>query len=95
MSVCSPQKFLRTSRLPALSLALWTAAKEAATPAALGGFLVDDALSPPPASLEARTTKEVLHQFVDETLCPSTCCCTSRQRSGRGVLCLTMGNFGS
>ena len=49
MLVCSPQEFLRAPRLPELSLAVWTTAREAATPAELGGFLVDDALSPPSA----------------------------------------------
>ena len=64
MSVCSPQEILRTPRLPELSLAVWTAAGEAATPAALGGFLVDDALSPLRTSSAARTTKEVLDKLV-------------------------------
>ena len=70
MSVCSPQDFLRTPRLPELSLAVCTAAGEAATPAEFGGFLVDDALSPPPASSVARTTKEVLDKLVDGDFVP-------------------------
>ena len=52
-------------RLSELSLAVWTVAGEAATPAALGGFLVDGALSPLPASSAARTKKEVLDKLVD------------------------------
>ena len=51
MSMRSPHEFLRTPRLPA--------------PAELGGFLVDDAPSPPPTSSAARTTKEVLDKLVD------------------------------
>ena len=70
MSMCSPQDFLRTPRLPELSLAVWTAAGEAAIPAELGGFLVDDAVSPPPASSAARTRKEVLHTLVDRDSIP-------------------------
>ena len=70
MSVCSSQEFLCTPRLPELSLAIWAAAWEPATPAALGGFLVDDALSPLSASLAARTRKEVLDKLVDGDFVP-------------------------
>ena len=92
MTVGSTQEFLRTSRLPELSLAVWTAAWEATTAAALGGFLVDDALSPLPASSAARTTKEVLDKLVDGDSVP---CGSSRWQSGRDLLCPTMGNFAS
>ena len=65
MSMCSPHQFLRTPHLPELSLAVWTEAWDVATPAELGGFLVDDAFSPPPTKLAARTTKEVLDKLED------------------------------
>ena len=65
MSVRSPHEFLCTPRLPELSLAVWIAAGEVTTPAEVGGFLVDDALSPPPASSAARTTKEVVDKLVN------------------------------
>ena len=65
MSRCSLQEFLRTPRLPELSLEPWTAAREAADPAKLGGFLLDDGLSPPSASSTAHTTKEVPDKLVD------------------------------
>ena len=70
MSVCSPQEFLRTSCLPEASLAVWTATGEVATPAPLGGFLVDDALSPLPANSAAPTTKEVQDKLVDGDCVP-------------------------
>ena len=44
---------------------MWTAAGEAATPTDLGGSLVDDALSPPPAGLTAGTTKEFMDKLLD------------------------------
>ena len=50
MSMCSPHEFLRTPRLPELSLAVWTDSGDVATPAQLGGFLVDDAFSPSPTN---------------------------------------------
>ena len=65
MSMCSAHEVLRTPRLPELSLAVWTEARDVATPAELGGVLVDDALSPPPTSSAARTTKEVQDKLVD------------------------------
>ena len=65
MPMCSPHELLRTPRLPELSLAVWTAAREIDTPAGLGGFLVDDAFSPTPTNSAARATKEVLKKSVD------------------------------
>ena len=95
MSVCSLQVFLRTPRLPELSLAVWTAAWEATTPAALGGFLVDEPFPLlQPARRPAQRKRSRISWWTG-TLCPSTCCCSSRQRSGRGLLCPTMGNFAS
>ena len=44
---------------------MWTAAGEAATPTDLGGSLVDDALSPPPAGLTDGTTKEFMDKLLD------------------------------
>ena len=51
LSMCSPQELLRTPRVPEVSLAVWTAAGGVEAPTELGGFLVDDACSPPPARL--------------------------------------------
>ena len=70
MSVCSPHEFLHTPRLPELSLAVWTAAGDVATPAELGGVFVDDAFSPPPTNSAARTKKEVLDKLVDGGFVP-------------------------
>ena len=85
MSVCSPQEFLHIPRLPELSLA----------PAELSGFLVDDALSPPPASSAARTTKEVLDKLADGDFVPMDLLSQFEARSARGLLCPTMDNFAS
>ena len=63
--MCSPQKVLRTPRVRELSLAVWTATGGVEAPTEHGGFLVDDAFSPPPASSTVRTTREVLHKLVD------------------------------
>ena len=65
MSMYSPHEFLRTLRLPELSLAVWTEAGDVAALAELGGFLVDDAFFPPPTNSATRTTKEVLDKLVD------------------------------
>ena len=77
LSVCSPHELLRTPCVPDLSLAVWTAADGPDAPThgsgastALGGFLTDDASSPPSASSTARTTKEVLEKPVDGDLVP-------------------------
>ena len=71
MSVCSPQEFLRTPCLPELYLVVRIADAESATPAALGRFVVGDAVSPLPANLAARTTKEVLDKLVDGDAMPT------------------------
>ena len=65
LPMCSPQELLRTPRVPELSLAVWTAAGGVEAPTELGGFLVDDAFSPPAAHSTVRTTREVLDKLVD------------------------------
>ena len=70
MSMCSPHELLRTPRLPELSLAVWTEAREVATPAELGGFSVNDAFSPLPTNSAVRTTKEVVDKLVDRDSVP-------------------------
>ena len=64
--MCSPHEFLRTPCLPELSLVVWIATGDVATPVELGGLLVDDAFSPPPAP----TTKEVRDKLVDGDTVP-------------------------
>ena len=61
-----------TPRVPKLSLAVWIMTGGTNTPThrsgaspALGGFLTDDASSPPSAAFAARTTKVVLDKLVD------------------------------
>ena len=63
--MCSPQELLRTPRVPEPSLAVWTVTGGVEAPTEFGGFLVDDAFSPPPASSTVRTTREVLDKLVD------------------------------
>ena len=61
LSMCSPQELLRTPRVAELSLVVLTAAGGME----LGGFLVDDSFSPPPASSTVRTTRELRDNLVD------------------------------
>ena len=63
-SMCSAHEFLRASCLPELSLVVWSAARNVATHAELGAFLVDDALCPPLAISAARTTRAVLDKLA-------------------------------
>ena len=60
-----PARIVAHSRVPELSLAVRTAAGGVEAPMELGGFLVDDAFSPPPASSTVRTMREVLDKLVD------------------------------
>ena len=94
MSVCSRQEFLRTSRLPELSLAVWTAAGQAATPAKLGGFLADDAVSLPLPSSAARRKKEVMDKLVDRDSVPMDLL-SQLEPAVRSLPCQRMGNFAS
>ena len=93
MSIWSPHEFLRTPRLPELSTAVWTAAGESATPAALGGFLVDETLSPPPASSAGRTRGGLLDKLVDGDSMPINLLSQLEAAVWRGLSHRTMRSF--